>query len=369
MFRILGMTLIACLLVGCREEEEANTEPAIRGLKVFEVSEIERSQTRRFPGVLEPADLTVLSFEIGGRIGAFDLDVGQRIKAGQIVAQLEPETFQIDVETSQAAVDQAAANTENAKATLERQEALLTRGSTTKVAVDDARTQAETAAAALVQAQKQLESAREMLGKADLVAPVDAIVSSVDATPFATLSAGAPVASVYSPDDFEVSFSVNFDAASQLVVGKPAMLRLADRPDISLAAVVSEMGARADSVSSFPVVLQLQQTHPLLKAGMAVEAAIEFPLPFDQGYPVPLASLIKDGREGGPGDANTPGRAGVFVFDAGTSSVQRREVQVGGIRENMVVVVDGLSPGDLVAAAGVSFLKEGQKVRPLAGRD
>ena len=359
-FAILAVTL----LVSCREEVAA-PEPVIRGLKVHEVAEVERSQTRRFPGVLEPSDLTVLSFEIGGRLAEFDLDVGQKLTKGDVVSRLDPETLRLQVETAEAAVTQARASAKSAADTLARQKELLDRGSTTRVTVDDAQAQADSAAAVLVQAQKSLESALENRDKAVLRAPFGGIVNSVDATSFATVGAGAPIATIYSPDEFEVSFSVSFDAVSELVVGKEATIRLADRPDITLAATVSEIGSRADAVSSFPIVLRLKDSHPLLKAGMAVEAAIEFPLPEREGYPIPIAALIKDGLSGSPGDAQTPAQAGVYVFDPGTSTVKRQVVSVRGIRENMVVVVDGLVPGDLVASAGVSFLKEGQEVKLL----
>ena len=113
--------------------------------------------------------------------------------------------------------------------------------------------------------------------------------------------------------------------------------------------------------------LELKETDPILKAGMAVEAAIDFPLSAREGYLLPLTALIKDGLTGSPGSVEEPARAGVFVYDQGSSSVQRREIGIGGIRENMIVVTDGLEPGDLVASAGVSFLKDGQEVRLLSG--
>ena len=362
--RFWGMGCLAfMLLVGCREEEVA-PEAVIRGLKVHEVAQVAHSQTRRFPGVLEPSELSVLSFEISGRLGEFDLGVGQRLAKDELVAKLHPETLQLQVETAQAGVAQAQASSRNAAETLTRQQALLQRGTTTRVVVENAQAEADAAAAGLVQAQKSLETAKENLAKSELRAPFSGIVNSVDANAFATVSAGAPIATLYSSDEFEVAFSVSFDAASALVVGKQAKIRLADRPDIILAAVVREIGSRADAVSSFPIVLLLRETHPLLKAGMAVEAAIEFPLPERQGFPIPLSALIKDGQI-----AAADARAGVYVYDASTRAVQRRAVTVGGIRENMVVVVEGLAPGDLVASAGVSFLKEGQEVRLLGAED
>ena len=55
----------------------------------------------------------------------------------------------------------------------------------------------------------------------------------------------------------------------------------------------------------------------------------------------------------------------IFVFDPPTGTVRRRAIRVGGVRENALIAVDGLQPGDRVASAGVSFLREGQKVKLL----
>ena len=356
------------LLAGCREEKSA-AEPVIRGLKVHEVSETEAIRTRRFPGVLEPSDLIVLSFEVGGILGELDLDAGQRLAKGEAVARLDTASLRLQVEAGEAAVAQADATARNTAEALYRQNQLLSSGTTTRVAVDDARTQAEVAAASLTQAQKSLEAARRNLEKAVMRAPFDAIVNSVEATPYSTVSPGTPIASIYSPDRFEVSFSVSFEAVSGLVVGTPARVRLADRPDIVLDAVVTEIGARADTVSSFPVVLQLREFDPVLRAGMAVEAAIDYPLPAQAGYPLPLSALIKDGQGQRLGNSDATAIAGVFVFDPQSSTVRRRAVTVGGIRGNMIIVIDGLTPGDLVASAGVSFLREGQEVELLSRED
>lgn len=341
----------------------------VRGLKAYEIAEVERTSVRRFPGVLEPSELNVLSFEIGGTLKAFDLDVGQRISEGDIVARLDEVSLEIQVQNAEAGVAQARAAAENASDTLKRQEELLEKGATTRVSVDNARTEVQSTAAALEQAEQALASSREDLGRATLVAPFDGVVNSVEATSFATVSAGSPIASVYSPNSFTVSFSVNFDTVDRLVIGKKATVRLADRPDIVLGATVSEIGSRADAVSSFPIVLELDDTHPLLKAGMAVEATIEFELPREEGYPVPLSVVIRDGESGEPQQEDGLNRIGVFLYDPQTSTVKRREVTVGGIRENKIILLDGVKPGDLLAAAGVSFLTDGQEVKLLTDRD
>lgn len=363
--RRLTVIVICCLgLVGC-DRAEVSTPEAIRGLKTFVIADTERVSVRRFPGVLEPSNLNTLSFEVGGSLLDFDLAVGQQIAAGEVVARLDPTSLELQVRSAEAGVMQAETVARNAAATLARQEALATSGTTSLATVANARTEAESAAASLVQAQQSLATAEENLGNATLVAPFDGIVNSVDVSPFQTISSGTPVLSLYDPSAFTVSFSVSFDVADRLVVGTPANVRLADRPEIALDALVSELGARADAVSSFPVVVSLQQTDPIMKAGMAVETSIAFPLPAQQGYSVPLSVIIRDGNAVSVAEDESVSSVGIYVYDPATSTVVRRQVAVGGIRDNRIILLDGVAPGDRIASAGVQFLRDGQQVKLL----
>ena len=360
--------LVPLILTGCKEDE-AEVPAMIRGLKTHQVVDVERSSVRRFPGVLEPSEITTLSFEVGGKLESVSLDIGQILGEGDVIARIDPKSLELQVATSQAAVDQARSAAENAQENYERQEELLIGGSVTRVAVDAARTESETSAAGLAQAEKTSESAQQNVDKTVLTAPFVGIVNTVEVNSFATVSAGTPAASMYSTDRFEVSFSVSFDTVNKLVVGKRARVRLADQPEVILNAVVSEIGARADSVSSFPIVLELKDTHPLLKAGMAVEAAIEFPLPAEEGFSIPLTTIIKDGSNGTRATPETPSKMGVYVYDPDSGTVKQRQVTVGGIRENSLIIIEGLTVGERVASAGVSFLQDGQSVKLLDGEE
>ena len=154
--------------------------------------------------------------------------------------------------------------------------------------------------------------------------------------------------------------------ANRIAVGKKAIIRLADDPEIALPAHVSELGSRADSVSAFPVVVALDETNDLLKAGMALEITLEFPIPRGVGYTLPLTVLPMGGGIDVPDDPSQPGRSELYVFDEVSGTVKLRSVLVGGIRNNKLIVVDGVSPGDRVACAGVPFLRDGMKAKLLA---
>lgn len=361
----LLIALVAWILDACSSDgaQTEDVSPPIRGLITHVVGEEESVMVRRYPGVLEPGEVNSLSFEVGGRLGALDLVVGQRVTAGDALAELDDTSFRVSIDNRQASVEEAEFNFEQAQENYERAEALLERGAITRVRRDEDQTTFQTAQARLTQARQDLKSAQEDLADTRLAAPFDGIVNAVEAESFATVGAGEVILSVYSEDNYEVSFSVNFDVVAQLVVGKRAVVRLADNPSVALDAVVSELGERAETVSSFPVVVQLQEAHPLIKPGMAVEVAFEFDVPGESGFLVPISAAIPEGEI--PDTAGTPRPTPllVYVFDPESSTVARREVIFAGLRENQFVVIDGLDPGERVAVAGVSFLRDGMEVK------
>lgn len=355
------------VLVACspQDAETPPKEPPVRGLLTLKIDEISESTERKYPGVLEPSEITSLSFEVGGKLGVVDLAVGQRVVTGELLAVLDDTQFIVSIENAEASVAEAEALLKQAQDDLGRQEILFERGVVSKVTVDDASTDVQTRQAQLVQAQKSLNAAEEDLEDTKIVAPFDGIINSVDADSFATVASGAVITSIYDATSYEVSFSVNFDVVAQLVVGTPATVRLADDPSVTLKAVVNEIGERADTVSSFPVIVELRETHQLIRAGMAVEVSFEFALPADQGFLIPITAAINEGQipeDAGPGSV-VP--LPVYVFDSDTGTVKRREVLMAGIRENKLLIIEGLQPGERIAIAGVSFLREGMKVNLL----
>lgn len=359
-----AVMVLAGLTAGCiPEEEEDPVPPPIRGLVTVTVEETSDTTVRRYPGVMEPGEVNVLSFEVSGRLQKIDLSVGQRITDGQTLATLDSAQFRTTVENRQAAIDQTKATLAQAEDDLERSETLFASGTVTKVRRDEDLTEVRELEAQLRQNQQDLAEAQEDLEDTVLTAPFDGIISAVEVDSFATVSSGETILTIYEEDDFEVDFSVSFDVASRLVVGTPASVRLADDPTIVLGAVVTELGERADTVSSFPVTVTLEETHPIIKSGMSVEVAFEFEVPADQGFLIPITAAIPEGQipPGSGPDAITP--LPVYVYDPATSTVTRRIVTMAGLRGNQLLIIEGLEPGERVATKGVAFLREGMEVK------
>lgn len=364
----LMMVLAGTLLLsacGDDKNEAAIEPPVIRGLKTIVVKDQERSTERKYPSVLQPSAISTLSFEIAGNLSEVDLDVGQIVKKGDVLARIDSTTLVLQVESAEAALRQAQSAAKTSEEDHERKAALLKKGVVTKAAADQAKNAAESAREKLVQSRKQLATAKKNLTKTALKSPFDGIINTVEVNSFANVTPGAPVATLYSAEAFEALFSVSYDVINMLAVGKKAIVRLADNPAIVLNAHVSELGARADTVSSFPAVVTINSKDASLKAGMAVEISLEFAVDKGKGYILPLTVLALEGKIKKPGKNTDPGQAYVYVFDAATGTVKRRAVMIAGVRENSLIIIDGLKPGEHVASAGVSFLRDGQSVKLL----
>ncbi|WP_262689722.1 efflux RND transporter periplasmic adaptor subunit [Kordiimonas aestuarii] len=368
--RLAAILFPMLFLVACGDSKQADKEEPIRGLKVFEVRETADNMVRRYPSVIVPADESRLSFEIGGQLTEVTLEVGRKVQAGQVLLTLDPTTLTFEAQQAQAALEQANASLSSARQDYERKAQLMQSGNVTRAAFDAAESNLKSAKAQVEQARQQLAIAHERLQKSTLKAPFDGVISSVDVKSFANVSPGQSVLMLYSQNAFEVEFSVPATVINALSTGDSARVVVTDLEDVSLKGRIKELGSRAGQVSAFPAVVILEEEHPGVKAGMAAEIALDVGLlTGDEGFLVPVRCFALEQSEAlqrGESVRHTNGgNAQVYVFDEASSTVQARTVRTAGVRDNMIIVTEGLKAGDVIAAAGVSYLHDGQKVRRL----
>src|SRR3984893_2560693 len=352
--------VVLLALQGCIDKKEEAKDQPVRGLRAYKVAERAENRVRRFPSILQPADVSVLSFEIAGQLKAINLQAGQKVQLGDVLAETDPRSLQAQVEQASAGVQQAEAQAVNAEADFQRKEELLKKGVTTQAIFDQSKATALSAQAQLEQARRQLALVNHNLDRSKLLAPFSGTIARVEVKSFAQVAAGQPVVTLYSDDRFEIPFVVSAATLQSLSIGQRVEVKVADLPDLSLTGKIKELGSKAEQVSAFPVVVRLEDSIAGLNAGMSVEVAIEEPLiGGGKGFLLPLTVLYP---EGGKDVKNV---ATVFVYDEPSSAVKKRQITVGGVRDNNLVVTAGVAPGDLVASAGVSYLVDGQKVKLL----
>lgn len=358
------MAIVVFILPGCGEPVELQPE-AVRGLRIYQVENSTKSVERRYASVIQPHDETHLAFELSGQLLEMELDEGQFVQAGAVLLALDPSTYKLRTLEAEANVSQASSAHRYANANFVRQAELWGKRLISRAAYDDAQTSLDAAQAQLEQSQKRLGIAREELAKTKLRAPFDGIIASIEASSFETVSSGQDIVTLYSESNFEAAFSVPSSVLEALGIGHVLQVRVSDLAGALLTGHISELGNRASEVSVFPVVALIDEPPENLKSGMSAEVVLEVPLAQAAGgLLIPITcfafNTVTQLREDGAGIP-------VFVYDEASGTVRQRTVDVVGVRGNMVIIRRGLVPGEIVAAAGVSYLRDGLPVKLLEG--
>ena len=131
---VIALTLIA---TACGKEKEVVED--LRALRTITIEAPATGQLRKFSGVVSAADSARLSFEVGGRVETVNVDIGNTVKKGQVLATLDKEPYQLDVEAAQAEVVKAEAAVVDTKAEYERQERVYRQGAGAKSKLDSAK--------------------------------------------------------------------------------------------------------------------------------------------------------------------------------------------------------------------------------------
>ena len=173
----VALALLATLLGACKDHSDAPVErPALVHTELVQSRNGQATVT--LTGEVQARFSADLSFRVSGRVLARLVDVGAHVKAGDLLARLDPAEQQADFDAATAGVAAAAAQLRVAQATFDRQSSLLSNGFTTRVAYDQAQEQLRTAQSTLESAKAELARAREALGDTELHARAAGVITA-----------------------------------------------------------------------------------------------------------------------------------------------------------------------------------------------
>ena len=295
-----------------------------------------------------------LSFRVGGKLVQRRVNVGDLVKAGQPLAQIDASDLRLGQDAARAAVNAALAQLALSEAEFKRYKELREQGFISGLELERRETALKAARSQAEQAAAQAGVQANQAGYAVLVADASGIVTAVDAEPGAVLAAGTPVLRLAHDGPRDAVFSVPEDRASALraLLGQPGALKLRAWGDDRrlLPATVREVAAAADPMTrTFLVKADIGAT--ALRLGQTATVLIDAPT-VAGGIKLPLAAVFEQG-----------GQSTVWLVDRATMAVRPQPIAVAGADGNLVVVAGGLAPGQVVVTAGVHALTPGQKVR------
>jgi RND family efflux transporter MFP subunit len=347
----LALGLGAVGLSGCTEEKKAEAEaPVVRPVKVVEIVRA-GERTLTYSGSVKSRTEMNLGFRVAGKVTERRVNIGDRVKKGDVLARLDPTDYRLAVQSAEASLDAAVKAVETARLTRERARTLLAKNTVPQSQLDQAELSYNQAVASRAAAAAALDQARNQLAYADLASDRDGIVSVVGAEPGQVVAAGTPVVTVVADDEKEIKIAVPETEIGNFQAGKTVTARFWADEALSLEGKVREVSASADPLSrTFQVRVSLPADDKVL---IGMTATVEARLGREaEGYSVPLTALAE--KDGGKI---------VWTVDASKATVHARPVEVSGFTGDGVSVTEGLKPGDLVVAAGTQFMRENLTVK------
>lgn len=330
----------------------------VRAIKPYFVAEPAGGDVRRYSGTIAAANTSALSFAVSGTVQSVGAHAGDRVVKGQILATLDTASFDLDVQAAQAQLASAQAASNKSKVDLNRQQQLFQKGWVAKAALDQAVAAFDAADGDLNLARSRLGLAERDLSNTRLTAPFDGVISLREVEPFLEVTKGQSVFQVDSEGALEVDISVPDNIVGRLSLGAPVTINASAVAGCNCSGRITEIGAAAGSANAVTVTAAIIENTQNLLPGMSVEATLVLSnTNGSRGFLVPLVAIA-------PGDDNAQGY--IFKYDAASGVVQKTAVVGGGsISGNLISIVEGVDAGDVIAAAGVSFLRDGQRVKLL----
>ncbi|HCO63346.1 MAG TPA: efflux RND transporter periplasmic adaptor subunit [Alcanivorax sp.] len=308
-----------------------------------------------YPGEVRARYEPELAFRIGGKISRRMVTVGDRVEAGQPLAELNAEDVRLELDAARARLASARSDQRLARSELERYRTLLERQVISQSQFDSVESRAEASDAQLEQARAQLKVASNQADYAVLEAPETGVIAQRLAEAGQVVAAGQAVFVLAVDGDREVVIDLPEQDVKRFQVGDEVAIELWSRPGEPFPGRIRELAPAADPSSrTFEARVAFDDDTADAELGQSARVLVDHANGGADVLTVPLAAVTAD-----------QGESFVWVVNPDDATLVKTPVRTGAYREDRVPVLEGLSADDWVVAAGTQVLREGQKVRPV----
>lgn len=346
-FRLLGIGIVCAVLTAC--EEKAEVAPPPQQVRAVAAAAARYQPGAEITGQIMARVETELSFRVGGRVLERKVEVGSRVRAGDVIARLNDTEQQADVSVARAALESAQAIVAQRTLAFNRARTLLQSGAVPRSILDDAQKELLSGQASLEVAEAALAMAEDALSYTELKATADGIITARG------VEAGQVVSAAQS------AFTLAHDGPRDAVFDVFEAFFLDGRPldDVEVAPV---------SDPSLDIYASIREVSPVMdtKAGtIRIKVGLQDSTPWSLGTPV-VGKLRASPRDGivlpYTAIASAEGEPAVWLVNTQTQSVSLRKISVDRYRQSDFVVTGGIAAQDLIVTEGGKFLTEGQAV-------
>lgn len=352
---ILLLAALAPGLIGCDEGAAVSqTAPAPRPVQVQRVMFGPVNENREFAGVVRARYEPDLGFRVGGKIVARLVDAGDRVKAGDVVARLDPRDYRLQVESAEAELSAATSSLAQTTADEQRYQSLRKSGFAAVADYERKKAARDEAEGRMERAQHSLELARNQLAYTDLEADADGVITTILAEAGQVVALGQPVMRLAHHGEMEAVVALPETRLAEARQSEAAV-RLWSGPDRRFKARLRELSPQADNATrTYTARFTIIDPDDTVALGMTANVVLSRPAEA-MAAKVPLAAILNRG-------------AGPTVFRVDNGGVlERRPVTVSSFNEAAALVTSGLQDGDEIVTLGVQMLEAGERVRAAVG--
>lgn len=346
--RLACLAAVAAALAGCNEQ--AGTPRQATFVRTETVKLQVRQVSISLTGDIQPRVRAELSFRVSGRVTERLADVGMHVKAGDVLARIDPVEQQADLDGANAAVAAAQSQLRVASATFKRQQTLLAGGFSTRASFDQAQQGLRTAEGSLEAANAQLGTSKDALSYTELRASADGVITArnLEVGQVAQAAQSAFTLAQDGPRDavFDVYETVLFRQPQSNVVH----LSMISDPAVTATGRVREVSPTVDpKTATVRVKVAIEDTPSAMTLGSVVTG---------EGRWSPVERIVL------PWSAMTilAEAPAVWVVDAANKTVSLKPVVVDSYEKEVFILRSGLQPGERVVTDGSKMLRPGQTV-------
>lgn len=302
-------------------------------------------------GRVQPQTEINQSFRIDGRLIERLVDVGDRVKPGQLLARLDQMNEESSLQSARAQLAAAQAQGVEARNTFNRMRDLLAENAVSRASFEQSEALLKITQSQVESAQSVVTIAQNRLSYTRLVSDVAGVVTTRGPEPGEVVAAGRMIVQVAREGALDAVFDVPAQVKDSAPNNPDIQVALSSDPRVTAAGKVREVSPRADPVTgTFSVRVRLINPPAAMRLGSTVTGRMK--LDSVAAIDIPAAALVRPGAQ-----------AAVWLVDPKTGTVSARNVEVRAYDATRVQVSQGLAPGDMIVTAGAQTLRPGQKVR------
>lgn len=345
---LITCAILLILCTGCGKTVQ-NDDNAVY-VKTQKITYGTASDEDTYSGTVKGRYETNLAFQVGGKILSRNINVGDKVSAGDVLMTIDDRDVKQNVNAYSAQVASAKSQLDLAKSNLARFQQLYAANAVSAQELDQYQNAYNNAKAAYDQANAQLDQSQNSLGYTQLIINNDGVISAINAEVGQVVSAGQTVATIVQDGDREIEISIPENKIQGISVGQGAIVTFWALNNTQVQGVVREISPVADAVArTYKVRIAMNNLPQNIELGMTASVAFATS-GAENTITLPLSAIYQTGD-----------KPQVWLVDD-NSKLQLRDITVVAWGKDDVQVM-GLNPNDTVVTAGVHKLYEGETVK------